>query len=231
MAKPITDPRPIRGLTTALRITLLINAGISLLAALANGLHGVLVTRLPADDYLRTLDPFPGSELADGLLILSGLGFIPVGLVAGFLALKWIYRANVNAHAFARGVETKPHWAIWWWFIPVAALFKPYGTMSEIWRVAIEPDRWKAIKEPIILRWWWGAHLFAGLFGVVASMMDRSTSTAGHVLITDFTASAGMLVQVVSTLLYVRIVDRISHGQTQLIEQGRRRSRDTGLPA
>lgn len=230
MAKPIKDPRPIHGLTRALGITLSLNAFASLLAALANGLHGVLASRFHPDDYLRTLEPFPGSELADGLLILSGLALLPLGLVAGFLALKWIYRANVNAHVFAWGVETAPKWTIWWWFIPVAALFKPYAAMSEIWRVAADPDRWKGLKDPAILRWWWGVHLLAGFVAVVGSAMDRSASTAGQVAITDFVAAGAMLVQVVSTTLYVIVVSRIARAQTALIEQERRRSRENERP-
>lgn len=161
----------------------------------------------------------------------SGLMLIPAGLVAGFLALKWSYRSNNNAHVFARSLENTPKWAIWWWFIPFACLFKPYAVISEVWRSAMDPDRWRNLKDPVLLRWWWGAHLGAGFGSMIGSALERSATSAGQVVVHDLISLVAMLIQIGSTLLYLRVIGRIEPLQTALIAQGRRRPEDTGVPS
>ena len=49
---------------------------------------------------------------------------------------RWIYRTNANAHSFGTGdMSITPGWAIGWYFIPIANLFKPYEGMKETWQV------------------------------------------------------------------------------------------------
>lgn len=231
MGLPMTEPRPIRKLTVALRAMLIANLCVMLLVGIGYGLHGMAASRLSPGEYLVPLDGFDGSELADLVLTCSGLMAIPVGLICGFLALKWSYRSNQNAHVFARGVENTPKWAIWWWFIPFACLFKPYAVMSEVWRSAIEPDRWKGLKDPVLLRWWWAAHIVSGMTSGAGSALERSSVTAGQVFASDLISLIFVLIQVASTLLYLRVIGRIEPLQTALIAQGRRRPEDTGVPS
>lgn len=231
MGLPTTEPRPIRRLTLALRITLIVDLLFIVLRAAGYGLQAVAVSHLLPDDYVTPFYAFEGSGLADMVLMWSGLMLIPVGLFAGFLTLKWSYRSNRNAHVFAHGLENTPKWAIWWWFIPFACLFKPYAVISEVWRSAIEPDHWKSLKDPVLLRWWWGAHLAAGFGAVIGSELERSATTAGQVMAIDLFSLIALLIQIASTLLYLRVIGRIEPLQTALIAQGRRRAEDTGAPS
>jgi hypothetical protein len=231
MGLPTTEPRPIRKLTKALRVTLVINIVASAGCALGYGLHAAAASRYDAEAYLGPYDVLEGAQAADLLLMFSGLALLPVGLAAGFLALKWGYRSNANAHVFSRGIENTPKWAIWWWFIPFAALFKPFAVISEVWRAAMEPDRWKTLKDPVRLRLWWAAHLLTSFLAIAGSGMERSAITAGQVVTTDIVSATGMLAQVISTLLYLSVIGRIEPLQTVLIAQGRRRPEDTGVPS
>ena len=231
MGLQAAEPRPIRKLTVALRITLIVDLVFVVLCAIGYGLHALAASQLSPDDYVTPFYAFEGSGLADLVLMWSGLVLIPVGLVAGFLALKWSYRSTRNAHVFARGLENTPKWAIWWWFIPFACLFEPYAVISEVWRSAIEPDRWKGLKDPTLLRWWWGAHLAAGFGAMIGSAFERSATTAGQVMVHDLISLVAMVIQIGSTLLYLRVIGRIEPLQTALIAQGRRRPQDTGAPS
>ncbi|MDQ1154544.1 DUF4328 domain-containing protein [Brevundimonas sp. SORGH_AS_0993] len=227
----MTEARPIRKLTKALRITLAINIVASAGCALGYGLHAAVASRYDPGAYVGSFDLLEGAQVADLLLMCSGLALLPVGLVAGFLALKWSYRSNANAHVFSRGLENTPQWAIWWWFIPFAALFKPFAVISEVWRAALQPDRWKPLKDPVRLRWWWAAHLLTSALAIAGSAMERSAATASQVVITDIVSAAGMLAQVISTLLYLSVIGRIEPLQTALIAQGRRRPEATNTPS
>lgn len=231
MGLPTTKPRPIRKLTQALRITLAINIVASAGCALGYGLHAAIASRYDVDAYLGPYDVLDGAQAAELLLMCSGLALLLVGLVAGILALKWSYRSNANAHIFSRGIENTPKWAIGWWFIPFAALFKPFAVISEVWRGAMEPDRWKVLKDPVRLRWWWAAHLLTSFLAIAGSAMERSAVTAGQVVTTDIVSATGMVAQVISTMLYLSVIGRIEPLQTALIAQGRRRSEDTATPS
>jgi hypothetical protein len=58
---------------------------------------------------------------------------IGVTLVSYVVVGRRIYRTNVNAPTFNDGMSVTPGWAIGWFFVPVANLFKPYQAMKETW--------------------------------------------------------------------------------------------------
>jgi hypothetical protein len=68
----------------------------------------------------------------------------------------WIYRASVNAHALARGLTIGPGWAVGWFFIPIAHLFKPFDAMKETWLASHHPRDWATRSPPFLLLLWWG---------------------------------------------------------------------------
>ena len=125
----------------------------------------------------------------------------------------------------ARGVETAPHWAIWWWFIPIGSLFKPYSFFSEFWRVAHDPDRWKSASDPVRLRLWWGMQLGAGFVAIAVNVLDRAAHTVGGLVVLTGVTILMQCLQVVGGLLFIGIVREIGRLQTGLIDEGR-----TALP-
>jgi hypothetical protein len=53
-------------------------------------------------------------------------------LAAFVLVGVWIYRANANAHALGGDLSVSPGWAVGWFFVPIACLFKPYLAMRRL---------------------------------------------------------------------------------------------------
>jgi len=101
--------------------------------------------------------------------LLGGLYFL-VFLITGILFLRWILLTNRNARALgATGMEFTPGWAVGWYFVPVATLWKPYQAMKEVFK-ASHPDYsedWSEAPYPSILPLWW-------LFWVVASFVGQA---------------------------------------------------------
>jgi hypothetical protein len=58
-----------------------------------------------------------------------------VGLLVSIIAVAmWIHRAHANLYeAGAEGLQFTPGWAVGWYFIPFANLFKPFQAMRELW--------------------------------------------------------------------------------------------------
>ncbi|HYE46186.1 MAG TPA: DUF4328 domain-containing protein [Caulobacter sp.] len=84
------------------------------------------------------------------------------------LMLFWFYRANRNARSASTGLETTPGWAVGFFFIPIMSFYRPYRTISEIWRSATEPLSWKSQEDPAIIGWWWGLYIASAL-GMILS--------------------------------------------------------------
>ena len=230
MAGKTSTTRPIAALTGAVTVWTWIY-----MAAIALWLAGtvyrfILLGTIDPYEPLTSIDPIPGHDAE--LLLTSGAALLTLvaSLVTGFLVLRWCHRASRNSNAMARSVEIRPHWAIWWWFIPVASLFMPYKMFSEFWRVSESPDRWKGARDPGRLRWWWGLHLTGGILGLASNAADRAFATAGDQMIGTGMMIAMMVVQLSAGLLFVGIVRTIGRRQTSLIAEGRTNTPPDGIP-
>lgn len=144
----VANFRDFRGLTLVVCILLV-------LSILANGGYALAAGAMPDDLEL---------------LGAVGVGVACFTLPAFILLMVWFYRATKNARAIASGIETTPGWAVGYFFIPVLSWFRPYQTMSEIWRSAHSPLSWKTLDDPIILRVWWGVWLAGAIGGLAANL-------------------------------------------------------------
>ena len=85
-----------------------------------------------------------------------GIAQMVVAFIAAILILRWIHRANYNARQLgAADMQFTPGWAIGWYFIPIASLWKPYQAMKEIWRASADPGNWTSQPSSPLLSWWW----------------------------------------------------------------------------
>lgn len=157
------------------------------------------------------------------LALLVSVVFLIVYGVTGVLALKWIYRVTRNAHAFAEGLPTSPAWAVGWFFVPVAALWKPYAALSDVWQASERPAGWRTAPKPRWLAWWWIAWIAYGVANYIYSVTARFTEDRG-VLALMLAVCAG--IQLVATVLFVRLVRGLTTLQSAQITFGGERATD-----
>ena len=80
--------------------------------------------------------------------------------------LIWISRASKNLSALGTSNQKfSPGWAIAWWFIPIACLWKPYNVTAEIW-VESHPDR---LFPPAWVTVWWAAWILSAVLQIYSS--------------------------------------------------------------
>lgn len=106
---------------------------------------------------------------------LLTLANILVLLVTSVVVLRWIYRASVNAHAAAPGLTITPGWAVGWYFVPIANLWKPFQAMKEIWLGSHFGANWEGGHTSDLLNWWWGLYIIDSIIG---NASWRLTNTA-----------------------------------------------------
>ena len=93
-----------------------------------------------------------------------GVTWVLIFGACAFAALRWIYLANANAHALgAEGMQFTPGWAVGWYFVPIASLWKPYQAMKEIWQASAAGTDWRGVRVPRLLPWWWACWLISTL--------------------------------------------------------------------
>lgn len=104
---------------------------------------------------------------------LTALLFLLVYLITGIFFLKWVYRTSKNMHMLGGDRwEHSAGSAVWWYFVPVASLFKPYQAMREIWSKA-HKKKWGG--ETKLLPGWWTLWLISIILGQTVSRLPTAT--------------------------------------------------------
>ena len=141
-----------------------------------------------------------------GWIYLGGL----VVAAAGFLV--WLYMVTSRLDAVGPLGEYSPGWALGWWFIPVAWLWKPYQVMAEVWarcHAGEERPRWFLA--------WWGLWIAANLVGWLVTGSAWSVGSGvtveaamENIIILDVTSLIADAMLLVSGGLTVLLVWRIT---------------------
>jgi uncharacterized protein DUF4328 len=139
----------------------LATAVVALLAAQIALIVAEIVARFVQADQLRTfqatglvtqqqLDRADG--WVNGTSAIGGLLFLATVIVWCI----WQHHTQVNAVVLSGGgLHFTPGWAVGWWFIPIANLWKPFQTVRELWK-ASHGGGWRTIATWSLLGWWWG---------------------------------------------------------------------------
>jgi hypothetical protein len=140
-------------------------------------------------------------------------------LVTGVLWCIWQHRAHGNLRAFGRnGLRYTPGWAVGWWFIPFASLWKPLGAMSELWKSSEptdDPNAWLRARAWWLLGLWWACWIGGNLLDVVASAMQQE-SDLSTVASSDIVAVVARLVEITAAICAVVILRDILGRQRAL---------------
>ncbi len=124
--------------------------------------------------------------------------------------LIWIYRAAANARDLRpEATEIRPGLAVGSFFIPVAMLWMPYRSMSEIVRWS-NPNS-TGITPPIVLGWWL-AFLGGNVCRSIGGRLDDLTALLGFGAL-----STGLLT--VALVLLARLMRGVEGGQAELAKQ------------
>ena len=108
---------------------------------------------------LQSLDPsgaysWEVDYIDSDLILFAGVGalfYLIAFVVAGFLSLRWIYRANLNAHCLNGDMSMSPGLNVGWFFVPIATWWKPYEGVREVWQVSADPQSPNSVERPSLL--------------------------------------------------------------------------------
>lgn len=145
---------------------------------------------------------------ADAIMGVIALAFFPVYILTIIFFCRWKILAMRNAHRLStEAMEFTPGWAVGWYFVPIAMLWKPFQAMRELWNVTHgKAGRGKA---PPALTTWWTLWILSGFVGQI-SFRAAMHGLRGVEIAADV---AGIAIGVPLLLVTLKIVRDISGEQ------------------
>ncbi len=143
------------------------------------------------------------------------LAYLPT--ISIICLMFWIYRASKNARALSpRPLANSPGWAVGWFLVPFASLWKPYEVMREIYKASRTPHDWLSVKNTDIVGWWWGTYIL----GIAISVALRLFSSLQDVVFLRVMAITLYIAIVIHQALLLVVTGRIVKWQAVAHRQG-----------
>ena len=163
---------------------------------------------------------FPGDGPAMSMLqFIDGgvtLLYVAVFLITGVLGLKWTYRVSMNSNAMAPDVTISPPWAVGWYFIPIASLFKPFKAMEEAWQVSNDPTDWRSVSTPGWMRVWWGFWVAGTFIDQASGNIDSSYDNIDLIVTGEIVGLIGSGLNLVASFYFAKLVRELTARQTSI---------------
>lgn len=148
------------------------------------------------------------------MVAASAAALYAVALIATMvLVALWIYRAHANLRqADLAGLEFTPGWAVGWYFIPFACLFKPFQAMRELWNVSLLQSDGFGQEADARLKTWWGAWIVGNILNNVGLRLQSMSGDEGRMIgySVDAISTATMIV---ASWFLLQIIETINTAQ------------------
>ena len=139
-------------------------------------------------------------------------------LITGTLTLIWIYRSAHNTGVHARHMEYSPGSCVWWYFIPIAYLWKPYGAMKEIWSESASQAGQPIDAHRGLLGAWWALWLGMNLAYNAHLRLSLRANELPDYRLADHVLLFGSALDIAATLALIAMIQRLSALQNHVRE-------------
>ena len=175
---------------------------------------GALEYQLLSDINNGIYHPDSDYELNDTRVGLSALAFVFVFFITAFMILRWIYLTSQNSHLISSDtMEDSPGWAVGWYFVPIANLWKPYQAMKEIWRVNVSDT------TPSIFPWWWLFWILTSYLGNLSAQASLFWDSENNLIQSNMFYLLSDITNIPLCLIFITIMNQIYQSQKLKVEQ------------
>jgi len=137
-------------------------------------------------------------------LILLGSVIGGIFIITVVSVCIWINKAMKNTWSLGNTTPTMSSgWAVGWYFIPIANLWKPFGGMAQIWEGAVGPSYSK-----VLLHLWWWTWILSNILNRASRKMevkDIEDASAIHSVET-----AAIVCSIIAATCLIKIIARVS---------------------
>jgi len=223
-ASPYGPYKSPRSRATAAIVLLSISMVVSLLMAVSSYMQLTLLSDFANGVYEGRQDEYMVVASAnDQRVALIGVVFLLVFIGCVVTWCMWTHRVMRNAWSFANRyswLETSPGWAVGWFFIPFACLWKPFGALSQAWRATVDPKGGAFLKAPGIMVAWWTVWVISNLLSNFSARMSLGAGDSmDELLTTTKLEMADQLITFAITPLAILVVMKLTKKQQERHEQ------------
>lgn len=170
-------------------VLLLVSAATSVIAIGSSALDVGVLLDAKAGNFLDDA----GAEAVDMRAMIVGGLYVLVFIVTAIAFGRFVAQANRNVRALGRTLDYTPASMVWWYFVPIANLWKPYDAIKQVWSATLlgDPERYGHMDA---LRGWWAGWIISSILDRITSKMSESDS--------------------LDTLLTSSVISILSHGIT-----------------
>ncbi|MFZ7129320.1 DUF4328 domain-containing protein [Avibacterium avium] len=126
----------------------------------------------------------------------------------GIIYLIWVYKAHFNLSLLgAKNLRYSHSSAIWWWFVPIANLWKPYSVLKEI-MVESQKLAFGSVQDNkfvILLIIWWILHIPSSFLYTIVNKMGDPSTLSGVQLLLNMALLQSILVILLSVINFYLI--------------------------
>lgn len=201
---------------------LYVHIAISVVAVISGALEYRLLHDFQNGIYTSEEAAITAGQASDDRQRIVGIAQLIMMVASGILILKWIYRANFNARQLgAADMTFTPGWAVGWYFIPVAWLWKPYQSMKEIWKASADPAHWEEQSTPSILGWWWFLWIISVMLGQLSFRMMLKSDEIQDMISSNIISAISDIVEIPLSITLLIIVRKVHDMQMSCRESFR----------
>lgn len=212
MAASGRDRRSIRGIGNAL-IALLVAQVLALMFEAVAVLMEMSLLQRIIDGSQVTLTEATASDNRVALSVRLWLVLLVATVVVWLI---WQHRAHANLKALGTELEYSPGWAVGFWLIPIANLWKPFQVNRELWKASGDVNDWRSQRTWPVLGWWWASWISAGVLGRIAAAARDSAETPMEIRSADIVDLLSTVVVVASAVLAILLVRSVLERQDRL---------------
>lgn len=210
------DPRAI---TRVLKALLWLSIAVDVIAT-GSGLWEFSLLLKMQEGTLPKGEMIAAADASDLRQRIAGLTQIALMLVTTVVFARWIYILHDNKRRFgSSGLRFTPGWAIGWFFVPIANLWKPYQAMRELWQVSADPQHWQNQRPDALLAWWWILWVAGNVLGQLSFRMSIHATTIPDLLGSNLVTDLSDVVSIGLEFAALALVSRIAGLQHDRIRE------------
>ncbi len=142
---------------------------------------------------------------------------LPVLIGCIVVVAMWIHRAHTNLiDAGHSDLEFSPGWAVGWYFIPIANLFKPFQAMKELWNTSFGLSNDFGGEAPFDIKAWWGCWILGNIIGWQSTRLSLNDD-AGAYQISLIMGVVSSILSIAAAYYLIGMIREITNVQEQEI--------------
>lgn len=177
-------------------------------SAVSTILEFELLSRIKSGNFISVEAITADADNSDARQQFIAYAYMAIYAVSGIASLIWTFRASRNARTLSvLPQQYRPGWAVGWYFVPIANLWKPYDSMKEIWRRSAWPV---AEQLPTVYGQWWLMWIVGNVLGQITLRVTLNAEDVDQMLVASGLSLVSDLINVLLVLAYAQIIRRIT---------------------